>query len=264
VTSLKELLREQAPRLGLLVFASCCSCAAPAFADGMPFKEPPAHNASALDKAIDEIQNKKPATTAAPVAEPPKELPAPPPPQVKLEPPVPESRVVEVQEGTSFFGLSVGMYDPFTHGQQAASFDLQWEPGVKIAGVLQPLFGALATTNGALMGYGGIGIPFKLSEHIRLMPSVAVGAYHGGAGVDLHHILAWRGGVELAYMFDDKSRLGLNVHAITNGHSFRPRDMTEVIGLAYTMPFELFSGEEKKAADIPATPAAAPPPPAAK
>jgi hypothetical protein len=214
----------------------------------MPVKDaPPTQNATALDKAIDEIQNKSPAT-----ATPPKEMPPPPAPQVKVEaPPVPAARVVEVQEGTSFFGLSVGMYDPFTHNQKAASFDMQWEPGVKIAGVIQPLFGAMVATNGAVMGYGGFGLPVNLGERFRLMPSVAIGAYHKGAGVDLHNVIVWRGGVELAYMFDDKSRLGLNVHALTNGDSLKPADMTEVIGLAYTMPFGLFNGG-KDAAESPA------------
>lgn len=243
-----------------LTLAMSCSAGAAAFADGMPFKDnAPSPSPSALDKAIDEIQNKQPvaaeAPPPAPAAEPavepaPAVAPPPPAPEVKAEakepPPVPEARVVEVQPDSSFFGLSVGMYDPFTHNQKAASFNVQWEPGVKIAGVVQPLFGALATTNGALMGYGGVGIPLKLTDHIRLMPSVAVGAYHGGGGVDLHQVLAWRGGVELAYIFDDQSRLGLNAHVLTNG-SFNRRDRTEVIGLAYTMPFELFSGSNKKA-----------------
>lgn len=217
----------------------------------MPFRDAPPQESTALDKAIDEIQNMQPAESAIPPPEKPVAVttppPAPPPaPEPAAEaPPVPEARVVEVQPNSSFFGLSVGMYDAFTHNQKAASFNLQVEPGVKIAGVLQPLFGALATTNGALMGYGGVGVPLMLSERVRLMPSVAVGAYHGGGGVDLGQVLAWRGGAELAYIFDDKSRLGLNAHVLTNG-SFHRDDRTEVIGLAYTMPFELLAGKNKK------------------
>ena len=47
---------------------------------------------------------------------------------------------------------------------------------MQIAGVLQPLFGAFATTNGAMMGYGGLGVPFNITDHVFLMPSVAIGS----------------------------------------------------------------------------------------
>jgi lipid A 3-O-deacylase len=227
---------------------SVCLSVSAAYADGMPFKNKPEPAPTSLDKALDEIQNKEPPidVTAKP-PEPPKEEPAP----VMAAPapivaPVPEARVVEVQPNTSFFGLSVGMYDPFSHGQQAGALTMQYEPGVKIAGVLQPLFGALVTTNGALMGYGGVGLPIKLSQHVRLMPSVAVGAYKEGAGFDLGQTLAYRAGAELAYIFDDQSRVGLNFHILTNGKSLSSRNRTEVIGIAYTRPFNLLSGRIRK------------------
>jgi len=246
-------------RLAILCLVLSCTLAAPAFADGMPFKEDkPQPAATPLDKALDEIQNKeppvevaKPAAAPAPAPEPPKEEPKPVVADKPLPPPVPDARVVEVQPDTSFFGLSVGMYDPFTHGRQAASLGMQFEPSVKIAGVIQPLFGALATTNGALYGYGGVGIPFNIAPHWRLMPSVAVGAYKRGGGVDLDSTVIYRAGAELAYIFDNKSRLGLNVHVLTNGTSLGRDDRTEVIGLAYTAPFELLSGPGKTPSTTP-------------
>lgn len=234
-----------------LSLALSFSAEASAFADGMPFKQKgPEPVLTPLDKALDDIQNKQPPIDVK------KEEPTPPPAPAKEAlkkeeplpapaaavspaPPVPEARVVEVQPNTSFFGLSVGMYDPFSHGKQAASLNLEFQPGVQIAGILQPLFGALVTTNGALMGYGGVGIPFHIGTHYRLMPSVAVGAYHRGGGVDLHHALGFRVGTELAYVYDDNSRIGLNMHVLSSGASLGREDRTEVIGLAYTVPLEL-------------------------
>jgi lipid A 3-O-deacylase len=236
-----------------LGFSLALSCAAPAFADGMPFREKkPEPVLTPLDKALDDIQNKQPPVdvTAKPAPEPIEQTPPPvaaAKPEEKLPPPVPESREVEVQPDSSFFGLSVGMYDPFTHGRQAASLNLQFEPGTKIAGVLQPLFGALVTTNGALMGYGGVGLPFHVGQHYLNTPTVAVGAYKRGDGVDLNPALTIRIGSEFAYEFDDKSRIGLNFHVLTNGTSLGRSDRTEVIGIAYTKPFNLLSGNNKKA-----------------
>lgn len=218
-----------------------------AYADGMPYgakKSSPV--VTPLDEALDEIQNKEP---PIPVTEPVIEDTPPPAEEAKApEPapaPVPESRVVEVQPNTSFFGLSVGMYDPFAHNMRDMSFNLEWQPGVKVAGVLQPLFGAFMTTEGTMMGYGGIGVPFQLGERVFLMPSVSVGAYEEGDGYDLDRTLAFRVGTELAYQFDNKSRIGLNAHVISNGTSLGRDDRTEVISLVYTTPLDIFSGRNR-------------------
>lgn len=218
------------------------------FADGMPFKEKkPQPILTPLDEALNEIENTEPPVK---IAEPPPAEEKPEPPvAVKTPepvPPVPQSRIVEVQPNTSFFGLSVGMYDPFTHGEDAASFNLEWQPGVKIAGFLQPIFGAMATTNGALLGYGGVGVPINLTKNIFLMPSIAVGAYEEGNGYDLDRTLAFRVGTELAYQFENKSRLGLNAHVLTNGRSFDREDRTEIISLVYTTPLDILSGKNRK------------------
>ncbi len=217
-----------------------------AFADGMPYGAKPQPVLVPLDKALDEIQNKEvpmDVTQSAPIEDtpPPAETSEPAP----LPAPVPESRIVEVQKDTSFFGLSVGVYDPLTHGLKDTSFNFEWQPGVKIAGRLQPIFGGFITTQGSKMGYGGIGVPFKFGERIFLMPSVAVGAYGEGDGYDLDRTLAFRVGTELAYEFDDKSRLGINAHILSNGTSFNRDDRTEIISLVYTMPLDIFSGKNK-------------------
>lgn len=226
------------------------SVSVPAFADGMPFKEKkPEPILTPLDEALKEIENKEPPVDVTAPAEPPpapvaekvqEKLPEP------MLAPVPESRIVEVQPNTSFFGLSVGMYDPFSHGEQAASFNLEWQPGVKIAGVLQPLFGAMVTTEGSMLGYGGVGVPFKLGKRIFVMPSVAVGAYEEGNGYDLDSTLAFRFGTELAYEFDNKSRIGINAHILTNGDSLDRPDRTEIISLVYTTPLDALSGSNKE------------------
>lgn len=210
-----------------------------ALADGMPpGYTTPAPAQTPLDQALDQLQGTAPVEQATPVEQAAPAAPVEP----ALPAPAPETRVVEVQENTSFFGLSIGMYDAFTHGQQAAALNLEWQPGVKIAGFLQPIFGGFATTEGSMMGYGGVGVPFNITDNIFLMPSVAVGAYKEGAGYDLDRTFAVRYGTELAYQFDDKSRLGLNAHVISNARSFDKEDRTEIISLVYTMPTTLFSG----------------------
>jgi lipid A 3-O-deacylase len=257
----------------LLLF---CTVSIAALADGMPYpeKKPPQPAETPLDKSLNDIQNKEPPVaitpaepTPAPVAEAPAPVAVPPATDTATAPkeetpPVPEARIVEVQPNTSFFGLSVGMYDPFTHDQKASSFNAEWQPGVQIAGFLQPIFGAFVTTNGAMMGYGGLGVPFNITDHVFMMPSAAVGAYKEGGGYDLDSTLAFRVGTELAYQFDDKSRLGLNMHVISNGTSTNREDRTEIIGLAYTMPIDSVSKPAEATPEQAPETQAPPPPPA--
>lgn len=256
-------------KISSLVFSTsvllCCSVSAVALADGMPFVEPPPkQNLTPIDKSL----TAPPAVTApAPQAEaPPAPPPAPAPtPQAEAPlPPVPESRVVDVQPNTSFFGLSVGMYDPITHAGKSTAFNVEWQPGIKIAGTLQPLFGAMATTKGALLGYAGLGMPFNITDHVFLMPSLALGAYKDGADYNLGRSIVERAGAELAYQFDDKSRLGLNFDVLTNGESLHGVDRTEMVLVTYTIPLNALAGgaSPPQAQEPVATPAASSSPPA--
>ncbi len=173
-------------------------------------------------------------------------------------PPVPADSVVKVQPNTAFFGLSVGEYDPFRHSDHATSFNAELQPGIKVLGVLQPLFGAMATTKGSAMAYAGLGVPFHITRHIFLMPSAALGLYRAGGGYDLGRTVVGRFGAEIAYQFNDKSRLGLNFDVITNGKSLRANDRTEMLALTYTRPFNLFSGASHGMSAPDVSPASAP------
>lgn len=221
----------------LLASVSIAGLTTAALADGMPYKKVKAAPLP-IDQAIDQVENTQPPVAVAPP--PPVEQPAPQ--VVQTEPPpVPEARVVEVQnENSGFFGLSVGMYNPQRDMVPALNFEYQ--TGTKIAGVLQPLFGGMVTTEGTLLGYGGLGLPFHLGDHIFVMPSLAVGAYKPGGGYDLKQTLAVRAGTELSYEFDDKSRIGINAHLIGNGNSLQKKDTTGIVALTYTMPMSVFSG----------------------
>lgn len=225
-----------------------------------------------LDQALDELQNMEPPVQIAPPPKPvdvvevaPVEpepepamadpLPEPGTPKAVVAeqeadeptPPAPFSRLIEVQPNSSFLGLSLGMYAPGSSKSRGASLGIEWQPGVKIVGVLRPLFGAFVTTRGAAMGYGALGLPIHLGKRIVVMPSFGVGGYAHGDGRDLGQALAFRGGGEISYEFDDKSRLGINAHIISNGKSTSKRDNTAIIGLVYTTPMDLLSGRPKPA-----------------
>lgn len=230
--------------------------AAPVFADGMP---PGYDDATPLDRALMDINGIEPDGNTAPVPLTPEAQevapvqatpPAPEPVAEKAPPPqtpAPENRVVHVQDGTSFFGLSLGIYDAFTNGELAGAFNFEFQPGVRIIGKLQPIFGAMLATNGAMFGYAGVGLPLDVTEKVFFMPSLAVGAYKDGAGVDLKKTIAYRLGAEIGTKLANGARLSLDAHMITNGRSLNHNDRTEFIGIKYTMPLQNF-GKKKKSA----------------
>ncbi|TVQ84869.1 MAG: hypothetical protein EA357_01920 [Micavibrio sp.] len=221
-------------------------CSAPAYADGMP-PEYYSKEVTPLDRALMDLHGIGPDELGEPpvslmpeaqeiedvAAEPPK-----PEPEIAQEKPkpAPERRIVQAQPDSSFLGLSIGAYDAFTHNELAAAFGLEWQTGMRIVGVLQPIFGAMLATNGAMLAYGGVGIPVDVTERLYFMPSLAVGAYRDGGGYDLRRTLAYRFGGELGMRLQNGSRLSLDAHVLTNGKSLNRRDRTEFIGIKYSFP----------------------------
>ncbi|MBL1148306.1 MAG: hypothetical protein HND56_01725 [Pseudomonadota bacterium] len=236
---------------------------APVFADGMP----PGYTEemTPLDRALMDINGIEPDGDNTPVPLTPQEKKVEP---VQATPPAPEAdataekapvpqtaapenRIVQVQEGTSFFGLSLGVYDAFTNGQLAGAFNFEFQPGVRIIGKLQPIFGAMLASNGAMFGYAGVGLPLDMTEKIFFMPSLAVGAYKDGAGVDLKKTIAYRLGAEIGTKLANGARLSLDAHMITNGRSLNHNDRTEFIGIKYTMPLQNFGKKKKQKLERP-------------
>jgi len=154
---------------------------------------------------------------------------------------VPEMRQVHTQPNTSFLGLSVGLYSVSDRDELATAFNIEWQPGVTLLGKLKPMFGAMITTDGSAYGYGGLGLPLALTEKFTVTPSVAVGLYNQGGGIDLDQSIAYRLGTEFSWALKDDSKIGLNAHVLTNGESLNSDDRTEVISLTYTKPLQSFT-----------------------
>lgn len=213
-------------------------------ADGMPAPAPaPKPMISPLDKAVNDIQAKEPPVmTKTTVSQIETDEPI-----AAQAPVVPQSRIVEVQEkAPSFFGLSVGVFDPLREKERSLAINAEYQPAVKIAGVLQPLFGAMVTSGSAVMGYAGVGLPFNVTERVLVTPSIAVAAYHNGADYDLGQLINLRAGGEIAYVLKDKSRIGLGGYILTNMDSTSRSDRTGLISVNYTTPTTMFSGKSGK------------------
>ena len=100
----------------------------------------------------------------------------------------------------------------------------------------------MGTTDSAVYGYAGIGMDIFFGRRVVLTPNFAVGAYHDGDGKDLGHAVEFRSGLELAYRFDNRSRLGIAVHHISNASLGDSNPGTESVVLTYAIPTDMLLG----------------------
>ncbi|HMG51380.1 MAG TPA: acyloxyacyl hydrolase [Inquilinus sp.] len=81
---------------------------------------------------------------------------------------------------------------------------------------IRPFVGIEANTKSATYVYGGGMLDVRFGDHFILSPNAAVGAYFNGDGRDMGSTLEFRTGIEAAWEFDNKMRLGAAFHHISN------------------------------------------------
>lgn len=139
------------------------------------------------------------------------------------------------QEDQALLAGGVGVFDLIQDDDTAMDFRIEYRHGSGLW-IFKPWFGLEATSDGALYGLGGVLADFNLSPNIVLTPSFGVGAYAEGDGKDLGHVIEFRSQIEVAYRFDNASRLGLAFSHISNAGLGTENPGTEVINLYYALP----------------------------
>ncbi len=194
---------------------------------------------SPLDKAVNDVELKEPPVAAPAATKIEADEPI-----VAQAPVAPQNRIAEVQKkNAAFLGLSIGAFDAFRENDRSVAVNAEYQSSVRIAGILQPIYGIGVTTDSGVYAYGGLGAPFHITNKILVTPSLAVAAYHNGAGYDLGQVLNARGAAEVAYVFDNQSRIGITGSVLTNLDSLQDRDMIGTVALTYTTPTALFAGK---------------------
>jgi lipid A 3-O-deacylase len=81
---------------------------------------------------------------------------------------------------------------------------------------IRPSIGVGLSMDATAYGYTALNLDIYFGPRLVLTPSVGIGLYHTGSGQDLGSVLEFRNGAELAWRFDDRSRLGLGFHYLSN------------------------------------------------
>jgi outer membrane protein OmpA-like peptidoglycan-associated protein len=132
--------------------------------------------------------------------------------------------------------LETGPFDVF-HKADSAAFDLQLRPGWRLwdFGVFA---GGMATTKGALMGYGGVTFDLHLTDNLLILPDAAVGYYSRGSDKILSYgsTAEFRTGIGVAWEFDNGWRLGADIHHISNAGLDKKNPGVEIAAVTFSIP----------------------------
>jgi lipid A 3-O-deacylase len=134
--------------------------------------------------------------------------------------------------------FGVGYFDIVQQDDPAVELHGELRSNWRLLSFLDPFMGVSGTTDGAIYGYAGLKTDLYLSDHLVLMPNVAVGAFAEGDGKDLGSTVEFRSGVELAWRFEDRSRLGLAFHHISNASIGDTNPGVEILSINYSLPID--------------------------
>lgn len=99
---------------------------------------------------------------------------------------------------------------------------------------LIPVAGAMATSRGALVTYGGFRFDYELGQRWVLSPGWATTLYYRGEGKDLGGALEFRSHVELAYRLPRDARVGLCLYHLSNAGFLGFNPGSESLVLSYS------------------------------
>jgi hypothetical protein len=136
--------------------------------------------------------------------------------------------------------LGAGAFDvtPSAHNRQggtAAELRAEYRFGDVLWSV-SPFMGVQGTSDAAFYGYGGFGIDVNFGPNIVLTPNVAAGYFSRGSGTDLGSWWEFRSGAEIAWRFDNMSRLGVAVHHMSNAGLTKRNPGEQSVLLLYSVP----------------------------
>ncbi|GAB4181770.1 MAG: hypothetical protein OHK0024_20870 [Thalassobaculales bacterium] len=135
-----------------------------------------------------------------------------------------------------FLVVAAGWFDMFDDKQAVAgSLEYVFSQDSKLW-LFTPFVGVTATNEAWAYAYAGIGLDVFWGRRIVTTPTFAIGLYTEGDGKDIGSVLEFRSGLEIAYRFDDRSRLGVGFYHISNAGITEANPGTEILNLRYSIP----------------------------
>ena len=137
-----------------------------------------------------------------------------------------------------FLTMAVGKYDIFRNREEDIELRLDYRFGKKFL-IFKPfLTGAYVTNNSSFLG-AGVLVDIYLGRRFVLTPQFSPTWWRGKtSNLDLGHALEFRSRLELAYRFDDRSRIGISIDHSSNAGLGDGNPGVESVMLNYSMSMD--------------------------
>ena len=142
-----------------------------------------------------------------------------------------------------FLGLSIGYFSVLDSHDHAADLRLEYRPDTPVfLKYIKPWAGIEATSDGTVWAGGGFLLDLKIKDRFAITPSLGVGYYNkGNSEIDLDYPLQFRSQLEISYIFQNDSRLGLAFSHMSNAGLGDHNPGVEALMLSYVFPLNWLS-----------------------
>ncbi len=135
----------------------------------------------------------------------------------------------------AFLTFGIGTFD-MNGDDTTGTISLEYTGGKRLLWEFKPMAGLMASFDGSGYIYGGVAVDIFLGSRLVLTPSFAPGLYIEGGGKDLGHVVEFRSSVKLAYRFDNRARLGLDLYHLSNAGLDDHNPGANALLVTYSMP----------------------------
>lgn len=143
----------------------------------------------------------------------------------------------QTQGDPAFIAIGGGLYDWNRQKDEGGEFRLEYRHDQFLFGLVKPFIAVAFTTTDSQFIGAGILMDIYLHPRLVVTPSFAPHYYNGGnTKLDLDYPLQFRSQLEIAYRFDDRSRLGIAVSHYSNASLGDTNPGTESATLYYAIP----------------------------
>jgi lipid A 3-O-deacylase len=150
-------------------------------------------------------------------------------------------------EDPAFIKISAGdVGSVFADRDSAGIFSLEYRAGPELELLhVRPSLGIFGTTDASVYGWFGLSGDIFFGRRVVLTLGSAVGFYLDGEGQDLGHVVEFRSGAEMAYRFDNRSRLGVGVTHLSSANIGEKNPGTETVMLVFSHPLKSLFTDRK-------------------
>ncbi|MEQ8228827.1 MAG: acyloxyacyl hydrolase [Rhodospirillales bacterium] len=149
---------------------------------------------------------------------------------------------LRADDDPDFLTIGVGKYDILRNREEDIELRFDYRFGKKFL-VFKPfLTGAYVTNNSSFLG-AGVLVDIYLGRRFVLTPQFSPTWWRGKtSNLDLGHALEFRSRLELAYRFDDRSRIGISIDHSSNAGLGDGNPGVESVMLNYSMSMDSVMG----------------------